>query len=137
MPVEFEKVVFRMRVGEVSDIVESEFGYHILKLTDIRAGLNKLPFESVAQEISRELLLRKRAAVYDSLFTALRSRAKIEVVDPDLQYALELADSMDATRRSGREGAGGFSAVPEPEFDPVPPAEVAPDSAAADSTQGE
>ena len=100
MPVEFEKVVFRMRVGEVSDIIESEFGYHILKLTDVRAGLNELPFELVTQEISRELLLRKRAAVYDSLLTALRAGADVDVVDPDLQYALELADSLEATRKA-------------------------------------
>ena len=53
---EFEEIVFQMRVGEVSDVVESEFGYHILKLTDVRAALNELPFESVAPEISRELL---------------------------------------------------------------------------------
>ena len=133
MPVEFEKVVFKMRVGEVSEIVESEFGYHILKLTDVRGGLNELPFESVAQEISRELLLRKRAAVYDSLFAALRSQARIEVVDPDLQYALELADSMDAARKSEEAaGTGRFSAVPEPVIRPV-----VPDTATVDSVAGE
>ncbi len=132
MPVEFEKIVFRMRVGEVSDIVESEFGYHILKLTDVHAGLNELPFESVAQEISRELLLRKRAAVYDSLLTALRGNAKVDVVDPDLQYALELADSLEAARKAETSGApGGFEAVPEPVV------RVSPDSAAVDSAAGE
>lgn len=132
MPAEFEKVVFRMRVGEVSDIVESEFGYHILKLTDVRAGLNELPFESVAQEISRELLLRKRAAVYDSLLTTLRDRAAIDVVDPDLQYALELAESLDTVRSTEDEDAAGrFSAVPEPVV------RVRPDTAAVDTARGE
>jgi hypothetical protein len=131
MPVEFEKVVFRMRVGEVSEIVESEFGYHILKLTDVRASLNELPFESVAEEISRELLLRKRAAVYDSLITTLRSRAKVDVVDPDLKYALELADSLETARKSGAGQVRAFSqAVPEPVLR-IPPAKR--DSAAADS----
>jgi peptidyl-prolyl cis-trans isomerase C len=132
MPSEFEKVVFKMRVGEVSEIIESEFGYHILKLTDVHAGLNELPYESVAQEISRELLLRKRAAVYDSLFTALRSQARIEVVDPDLQYALELADSMDAARKNEATTTGRFSAVPEPVIKPV-----VPDTATVDSVAGE
>jgi hypothetical protein len=133
MPVEFEQVVFGMRVGEVSEIVESEFGYHILKLTDVRAGLNELPFESVTQEISRELLLRKRAAVYDSLLTALRERAQIDVVDADLQYAIELADSLEAARKAGAAAAaGGFSAVPEPVE-----RRVAPDTAVADTAAGE
>jgi peptidyl-prolyl cis-trans isomerase C len=134
MPVEFEKVVFHMRVGEVSGIVESEFGYHILKLTDVRAGLNELPFESVAAEISRELLLRKRDAVYDSLITTLRDRARVDVVDADLKYALELADSLEMARRADAGAATGrFSAVPEPDAAPV----AAPDTAAADSIAGD
>jgi PPIC-type PPIASE domain len=143
MPVEFERIVFKMKVGEVSDVVESEFGYHILKLTDIRAGLHELPFESVAQEISRELLLRKRTAVYDSLLTALRTRARIDVVDPDLRYALELADSLAQARGSGgADSRSGFLAVPEPVTTPVEPAPqsppvVAPDTTAVDSTAGE
>jgi peptidyl-prolyl cis-trans isomerase C len=116
MPPEFEKVVFKMKVGEVSQIVESEFGYHILKLTDVRAALNELPFEAVAPEISRELLLRKRAAVYDSLITTLRANASIRVIDPDLGYAIEMADSMNKARASetGVETGGFTRAISEP-----------------------
>jgi hypothetical protein len=133
MPVEFEKVVFKMRVGEVSKIVESEFGYHILKLTDVRPSLNELPLESVSQEISRELLLHKRAAVYDSLITALRKSARVEVVDPDLKYAIELADSLSKARGADDSTAtrGFTQAVPEPRM----PAR--PDSAVVDTTGGE
>ncbi len=137
MPVEFEKVVFKMRVGEVSKVVESEFGYHILKLTDVRPSLNELPYESVAQEISRELLLRKRAAVYDSLITTLRKSAKIDVVDPDLKYAVELADSL-AAARAAEEGSNtrGFTqAVPEPKGTAPTGADTA--AAPADTTGGE
>jgi peptidyl-prolyl cis-trans isomerase C len=95
---EFEDVVFKMRAGEVSDIIESEFGYHILKLTDVRAAANELPFETVAADISRQLLLRKRMAVYDSLVTALRSHARVEVIDPALQVAIDVADSVRSAR---------------------------------------
>jgi len=133
MPVEFEKVVFKMHVGEVSKIVESEFGYHILKLTDVRPSLNELPFESVAQEISRELLLHKRDAVYDSLLTSLRKTAKIEVIDPDLKYALELSDSLAATRAAedSTTPRGFVQAVPEPRS-----SSVRSDTAAADTVVG-
>jgi len=133
MPVEFEKVVFKMHVGEVSKVVESEFGYHILKLTDVRPSLNELPYESVAQEISRELLLHKRAAVYDSLITTLRKSARVEVVDPDLKYALELADSLAAVHAAEDSSAtrGFTQAIPEPRM----PAH--PDSAVVDTTGGE
>jgi hypothetical protein len=139
MPVEFEDVVFRMEVGDISDIVESEFGYHIVQLTDVRAALNELPFEAVAPEISRELLLKKREAVYDSLLTALRAQATIDVVDPDLQYAIELADSLATVRAAEAAGNGGafIRAVPEPREVSAEPAPVARDTAVADTLDGE
>lgn len=112
---EFEDIVFRMRRGEVSDIVESEFGYHIIKLTDVRTSLNELPFDQVAPEISRTLLIRKRAAVYDSLVTALVARAKIEVIDPDLKFAIARAESLRTVRENEERAAQGFTkALPEP-----------------------
>jgi peptidyl-prolyl cis-trans isomerase C len=113
---EFEAVVFKMQVGEVSDVIESEFGYHILKLIDVRTMSSEPSFETVAPEISRQLLIEKRVAVYDSLITALVARANIEVVDPGLQYAIAEADSIRAAR--GTETpvpvAGFIRAVPEP-----------------------
>lgn len=135
---EFEAVVFRMRRGEVSDVIESEFGYHIIKLTDVRTSLNQLPFESVAPEISRSLLLKKRATVYDSLVTALVERAKIEVIDPDLKFAIERAESLRTAREAEERAARGFvKALPEPgEAAPragVTPSTTAP-STAADTT---
>jgi hypothetical protein len=77
--------------------------------------------------------LRKRAAVYDSLITSLRTSAKVEVVDPDLKYAMELADSLAKARASQDSSTTrGFTlAVPEPRM----PAR--PDSSAVDTTGGE
>lgn len=92
---EFEAVIFDMEVGEVSDVIESEFGYHIIMLTDVREARNKLEYQDVAEEISRMLLLEKRAAVYERLLTSLRESADIEILDPELRLAATLpADSM-------------------------------------------
>jgi hypothetical protein len=87
----------------------------------------------VSQEISRELLLHKRAAVYDSLITSLRSSAKVEVVDPDLKYAMELSDSLARARAADDSTAtrGFTQAVPEPRMPALS------DSAAVDTTGGE
>ena len=78
---EFEGIVFKMGVGEVSDVIETEFGYHIIKVTDIRDSQAPLEYADIAPEIADILTLQKRQAVYDSLVTALRRRADIEYTD--------------------------------------------------------
>jgi peptidyl-prolyl cis-trans isomerase C len=87
---EFEEVVFDMKVGDVSDIIESEFGYHFVTVTSVREARNKLTYEDVAEDISKILLLEKRSAVYDSLITTMVTGATIEIVDPELKLAADL-----------------------------------------------
>lgn len=98
---EFEKVVFDMKIGEISDVIESELGYHFVKVTDAREARNKLSYEDVAEDISRILLLNKRAAVYDSLIATLKGEARIEILDPELRMAID-AD-LDTMTTSGVE----------------------------------
>jgi hypothetical protein len=87
---EFEEVVFDMKIGDVSDVIESELGYHFLKVTDAREARNRLAYEDVAEDISRILLLEKRASVYDSLVTTLTREAKIDILDPELDMAAQM-----------------------------------------------
>jgi len=49
-----EDAIFSMKVGEISNLVESEFGWHIIKLDAVRGGQKK-PFDAVRGEIEAEL----------------------------------------------------------------------------------
>ncbi len=55
----FEDAAFSMKPGEISPLVESDFGYHIITVTAVRGGSAK-PFEEVRAEVEAEV--RKAAA---------------------------------------------------------------------------
>ena len=50
----FDDAVFSMKAGEISPPVETEFGYHIIRLTEVRGGKGKT-FEEARPEIEAEL----------------------------------------------------------------------------------
>jgi peptidyl-prolyl cis-trans isomerase D len=61
----FEEAVFSMKVNQISELVESEFGYHIIKLTAI-TGQNP-SFEGMKSQIKGELSWQKAQAKYAEL----------------------------------------------------------------------
>jgi peptidyl-prolyl cis-trans isomerase D len=67
----FDDAVFAMKPGEISNIVESDFGYHIIQLTAQRGG-EKKSFDAVRAEIETEVkrqLAQKRYAEAAEQFT--------------------------------------------------------------------
>jgi len=68
---QMEDAAYAMKQGEISNVVESDFGYHVIELTGIRGGDKKL-FESVRADIEAEVLkqlAQKRFAELAEQFT--------------------------------------------------------------------
>ena len=60
----FEDQVFKMSKNQIADLVKTEFGYHIVMLTDIKG--EEVKFESVKNQIKGELLFNIALAEYGS-----------------------------------------------------------------------
>lgn len=88
---QFEEVVFKLKKGEVSDPVKTQFGWHLVKLEDSRT---KQPpaFEIVKDRIAQSLLLQKA----QKTATELRANAKIEIVDPEIKKSIDERNAMIA-----------------------------------------
>lgn len=56
----FEDAAFRMKEGEIAGPVESEFGFHVIRLTQIQAGRSR-SLEEVRKELAAELARQKGA----------------------------------------------------------------------------
>jgi peptidyl-prolyl cis-trans isomerase D len=61
----FEDAVFSMKVNQVSDLVESEFGFHIIKLNGISG--QSTSYESLKPQIKGDLIFQKAQAKYAEL----------------------------------------------------------------------
>lgn len=101
----FEQVLFNMEKGAVSDIVETQFGYHLIKLVDVRSE----PVQSLAikrYEFEDELKADNVASMFYDLSERLASTAyenpdSLDVVVEELGLKIQTSDYFTRTRGEG------------------------------------
>ncbi|MHC4520425.1 MAG: peptidylprolyl isomerase, partial [Planctomycetota bacterium] len=86
----FEEAAFAMQPGEVSDIVESRFGYHIIKVTE-RKEASVTPFEEAKAGIVAKLAGEQKAKIARAYINSLKDKATIVYAAADEPNAPEPA----------------------------------------------
>jgi peptidyl-prolyl cis-trans isomerase C len=76
---QFDKVAFALKPGELSDVVETQYGFHIIKVVE-KQGARVVPLEEVKPQIEQYLGQQNRQQETQAFVTALKARAKIEIL---------------------------------------------------------
>ncbi|HVO58392.1 MAG TPA: peptidyl-prolyl cis-trans isomerase [Dongiaceae bacterium] len=93
---EFEKAAFSLQPGAISDLVKTEYGFHVIKVLEKETAHTK-PFEQVKDSIRAPLVVTKAdnqaAKVADDLAAAIRKSNKTPLADLARDYKLEVAQT--------------------------------------------
>lgn len=76
---EFEEAAFAMEVGKVSSPVKTQFGFHIIKLTD-KTEEGTSPYEEVKAQIEQQLVIMGQNDAYFKKVDTLKSKYTVEVL---------------------------------------------------------
>ena len=99
---EFDQVAFALQPGQVSEVVKTQFGYHIMKVEDRR---QKLPddFDKEKAKYTTQVTEELKNQAWTQYRAALKKQAKIEIADSELNGYEKLKDGKE-------EEAAGFLA---------------------------
>ena len=105
---EFSKATFALKVGETSQPVKTDFGWHVIRLEDRKQG-GAQPYDQVKAAI-RNVLLRQKVG---EVMQKIRAGSQVEILDEDLKkYAEEAAKAAKNFKENQQKPLDASGAAP-------------------------
>lgn len=83
---EFQAALDKLSKGQMSGLVQSPYGWHIIEVTDTR-GASQQTLDQAKAQIEQIIAQQRRADAYQKFLNDLRKAAKIEIIEADLKNA--------------------------------------------------
>ena len=77
---EFERAAFALKQGEVSDVVKTQYGYHVIMVTERKDG-ERRPFDQVKEQIKATLRNKAIQEQQDKRYAELKQNANVKIDD--------------------------------------------------------
>jgi parvulin-like peptidyl-prolyl isomerase len=106
---EFESAAFALTNNQVSDVITTAYGFHIIKSIDKKAA-KKIAYDEVATDIKEGLGRQKIAKLAPDYVKKLRADYAVEIVDPNLKA---LDEKVQAAQAIAAKEAALVPAAPE------------------------
>jgi peptidyl-prolyl cis-trans isomerase C len=91
---EFGQKAFSMKVGDISEPVKTQFGFHVIKVTG-RKPAGTVPFDQVKPQLTNYLKSQKQQAAVHQIIDKLRGEAKIQNNLPEMKQPAPAAATPD------------------------------------------
>lgn len=124
---EFEEKAFAMKVGDISEPIKTQFGWHVITVTEKKEGRQR-PYEEVQESIEKLLRNKKSRRAKADLLKTIKGEAKIETFLPEVNLD-DTAEESEVPELNAIDGA----AAPKPlQLKPASAAPQAPANPAGD-----
>ncbi len=77
---ELEEVAFKLKPGEISDLIETIYGFHIIRLEE-KLPPTQLSFDEIKDNLKKEMEKKKQRDLEENLIKLLKDKSEIKIVE--------------------------------------------------------